>query len=102
MRSVIYDGLVQGRVQDPLEWFPSDTPILPCQALPCSALGSVPRGSIGGGSFQGWRACLFRLTNGLQRLGALSSACSLTGGSQGSGIISLTLPMGDDEKISEC
>jgi hypothetical protein len=30
MRSVIYDGFIRGQVQDPLEWFSSDTPVLPC------------------------------------------------------------------------
>jgi hypothetical protein len=34
---------------NPLEWFPSDTPVLPYQAPPSSVLGSVPRGSIGVG-----------------------------------------------------
>jgi hypothetical protein len=43
-----------------------------------------------GGSFQGWRICLFRLTNGPQQSWALSSAHSLTGGSQVPGVIPLT------------
>jgi hypothetical protein len=30
MRPVIYGGSVWGQVRDPLEWFPSDTPSLPC------------------------------------------------------------------------
>jgi hypothetical protein len=34
MQLVIYGGLVRGRARDPLEWLPSDTPDLPCQALP--------------------------------------------------------------------
>jgi hypothetical protein len=50
-----------------LEWFPFDTPSLPCQASPRSTLGSVPLGSTGGRSFQDWRIYLFRLTNGPQR-----------------------------------
>jgi hypothetical protein len=37
-----YGGSVCGQVQDPLEWFSSDTPNLPCQVLPCLTLGSVP------------------------------------------------------------
>jgi hypothetical protein len=51
MRPVIYDGSVQGRTRDPLEWFTSDTPVLPRQVPPCPVPGSVPWGSTGGGSF---------------------------------------------------
>jgi hypothetical protein len=29
-RPVIYDRSIRGHVQDPLEWFSSDTPALPC------------------------------------------------------------------------
>jgi hypothetical protein len=39
-----------GPGEDPLEWYPSNTPVLPCQAPPCPALGSVPRDSTGGES----------------------------------------------------
>jgi hypothetical protein len=64
MPPVIYGRLVQGRVWDPLEWFTSDTPILPCQALPRPTPGSMPWDSTVGGSFQGWRTCLFEWLTG--------------------------------------
>jgi hypothetical protein len=41
------------RVRDPLDWFPYDTPDLPCQALPCPTPGSMPRVSTGGGVLLG-------------------------------------------------
>jgi hypothetical protein len=53
-----------GRGVGSLEWFPSDTLDLPCQAPPRPAPGSVPWDSTGGRSFQVWRTYLFRLTNG--------------------------------------
>jgi hypothetical protein len=64
MRAIIYGGPVRAYARDPLEWFPPDTPILLCQAPPCPTLGSVPRGTTRGESFQGWRTCIFQLTNG--------------------------------------
>jgi hypothetical protein len=39
MQLVIYGGLVRRQEQDPLKWFLSDTPVLPCQASPCPAPG---------------------------------------------------------------
>jgi hypothetical protein len=90
MRLVIYGGLVRGWARNPLEWFHYDTLILPCQALQRPTPGLVPR-STGGGSFQGWRTSLFQLTNGPQESGALFSVCSLTGGSQRLGVISMTV-----------
>jgi hypothetical protein len=53
-----------GLARDPLEWFPSDTSDLPYQAPPRPTLGLMPRGLTWGRSFQGWRTCIFRLTNG--------------------------------------
>jgi hypothetical protein len=43
MRPVIYSGPVRGRARDPLEWFPSDMPILHCLVAPRLTLGSVLR-----------------------------------------------------------
>jgi hypothetical protein len=48
MRPIIYDGLVLDRVQDPLEWFPFDTPN-PLLGSACSTLGSGPWGLSEGG-----------------------------------------------------
>lgn len=90
MQPVIYDESVQGRTQDPFEWFPSDTPILSCQAPPHSTLGSVPHGSTGVRSFRGRHTCLFQLTNGHRRSGNFFSACSLTVGSHSPEVISDT------------
>lgn len=53
MRLVIYDGSVQGRVQNPLEWLPLDFPnLLIWLCLNDPKLDAS--GLFGGGSFQAW------------------------------------------------
>jgi hypothetical protein len=60
MQLIIYGG--SGPAWDPLEWFPSNTPDIPCQVLPRSTLGSVTQSSAGAGPFR-VDVSVFRLTN---------------------------------------
>jgi hypothetical protein len=89
MWPVIYDESTRGRAWDPLEWFPYDTLILPCQAPPCPTPAQC-RGVRPGRVLLGWLTYLFQLTKGPQRSGALPLARSVTGRSYGARIISLT------------
>jgi hypothetical protein len=45
------DMSISGQARNPLEWFPSDSPEPPSNALPCVTPVSVPQGFSGGGCF---------------------------------------------------